>query len=60
MAERWKVCKILETDSLSYRQIHQQTGASLTTITRVARFLKLEPHQGYANVLEKIKRNSNK
>ena len=53
MAERWKVCKLLEAGNLSYRQINQETGASLTTITRVARFLKHEPHQGYKTILNK-------
>jgi TrpR-related protein YerC/YecD len=56
LAERWRVCKLLEKGDLSYRDIHQQTGASLATITRVARFLKNEPHQGYTTVLRKIKK----
>jgi TrpR-related protein YerC/YecD len=55
LAERWRVCKLLETGDFSYREIHAQTGASLATITRVARFLKNEPHQGYSTVLRKIK-----
>ncbi len=54
LAERWKVCKLLNREDLSYREIHEQTGASLATITRVARFLKTEPHQGYAAILEKM------
>lgn len=54
LAERWKVCKLLNKEDLSYREIHQETGASLATITRVARFLKTEPHQGYAALLEKM------
>ena len=58
MAERWRVCKMLESGDLSYRQINQETGASLTTITRVARFLKIEPHHGYTTILEKIKQQS--
>ena len=55
LAERWRVCKLLETGDFSYREIHAETGASLATITRVARFLKNEPHQGYSTVLRKIK-----
>lgn len=31
----------------TYRAIHDETGASLVTITRVARFLKAEPYGGY-------------
>lgn len=53
--ERWRVCQLLESGALSYRQIHAITGASLTTIGRVARFLNEEPHQGYRTILGKIK-----
>jgi len=56
LAERWRVCKLLNQNTLSYREIHDLTGASLATITRVARFLKTEPHQGYTTVLNKTKR----
>lgn len=55
LAERWRVCKLLEKGDLSYREIQHATQASLTTIGRVARFLKDEPHQGYAALLKKIK-----
>ncbi len=54
-AERWRVCQLLNEGDLSYREIHDITGASLATITRVARFLKDEPHHGYRSVLKKIK-----
>lgn len=52
LAERWLVCKFLYEGKLSYREIKKKTGASLATITRVARFLKDEPHRGYKVVLE--------
>ena len=52
--ERWRVCKLLATEQYSYREIHAKTGASLTTIGRVARFLKDETNDGYKSVLEKI------
>ena len=52
--ERWRVCKLLATEQHSYREIHALTGASLTTIGRVARFLKDENNNGYASVLAKI------
>jgi TrpR-related protein YerC/YecD len=55
MAERWKVCQLLSDEELSYREIHKMTSASLTTIGRVARFLREEPHGGYRNILNKIK-----
>ncbi|MDC0865010.1 YerC/YecD family TrpR-related protein [Rickettsiaceae bacterium] len=54
LKERWKVCQLLETGELSYREIHEITSASLTTIGRVARFLKDEPNNGYRNLLKKI------
>ncbi len=54
LAERWRVCKLLAQDNLSYREISTQTGASLVTIGRVARFLRQEPHQGYQLVLKRL------
>ena len=55
LSERWRVCQLLDEGGLSYRDIHRITGASLTTIGRVARFLKDEPHHGYVTVLKKMK-----
>ena len=55
LAERWKVCQLLHTGNLSYREIHDLTGASLTTIGRVSRFLKDEPYNGYKTILNRIK-----
>lgn len=52
--ERWKVCQLLDV-GLSYREIHATTGASITTVGRVARFLKDEPYLGYRKILDKIK-----
>jgi TrpR-related protein YerC/YecD len=60
LAERWRVCRLLAQGDLSYREINQKTGASLATITRVARFLKTEAHQGYTAVLKKMKLDTNK
>jgi len=39
MADRWAVVDPLERD-IPYREIHRLTGVSVTTIGRVARFLK--------------------
>ena len=55
LAERWRVCQLLDQGELSYREIHAVTGVSLATIGRVARFLKDEPHQGYQFVLKKMR-----
>ncbi len=60
LAERWRVCKLLHNQEFSYREIHDMTGASLATITRVARFLKTEPHQGYTQILQKMRLKTTK
>lgn len=54
LALRWQVAQLLDKKKASYREIAKITGASVTTVTRVARFLKFEPHQGYRKALEKI------
>ena len=38
LADRWAVVGLLE-EGLPYREIHKQTGVSVTTIGRVARYL---------------------
>lgn len=53
LSERWHVAQILETEDKSYRDIQAETGVSTTTIGRVARFLREEPHGGYRAVLAK-------
>ena len=57
LAERWRVCRLLDAGDLSYREINNQTGASLVTIGRVARFLKDEPHHGYRLVLARLNKD---
>ena len=54
LAERWHVARLLDGTALSYRDIHDATGVSTTTIVRVARFLKQEPHRGYRLALDRI------
>src|SRR6185437_11509579 len=54
MAERWHVARLLDGTTLSYREIHDATGVSTTTIVRVARFLRQEPHQGYRGALDAL------
>ena len=58
LAERWRVCKLLDQGTLSYREINSLTGASLVTIGRVARFLKTEPHHGYKLILSRLHKKS--
>jgi TrpR-related protein YerC/YecD len=54
LAERWHVACLLESSDLSYRDIHDATGVSTTTIVRVARFLRQEPHQAYRMVMQRV------
>jgi len=54
LKERWEVVQALYEGKLSYREIEEQVGSSLATITRIARFLKDEPYQGYHLVLERL------
>ena len=54
MAERWHVARLLEEGKLSYREIHDATGVSTTTIVSVARFLRQEPHQAYRMAISRM------
>ena len=56
LAERWHVAQMLDAGEQSYREINALTGVSTTTIGRVARFLKDEPHKGYRTVLDRMQR----
>ncbi len=53
-AERWRIARMLDAGGRSYREIAAETGASTTTIGRVARFLREEAHQGYRLVLDRL------
>ena len=53
-AERWRIARLLDEGALSYREIAAATGASTTTVGRVARFLREEPHQGYRMMLDRL------
>jgi TrpR-related protein YerC/YecD len=53
LAERWRVARLLNEGEKSYREISAETGVSTTTVTRVARFLTQEEHQGYRLVLDR-------
>jgi len=55
LSERWHVAQLLDAGTQSYRDINALTGVSTTTIGRVARFLKDEPHQGYRAILDRQK-----
>lgn len=55
LAERWHVARLLDETDLSYRDIHDGTGVSTTTIVRVGRFLRQEPHHGYRLALDRLR-----
>ena len=52
LKDRWVVAELL-ADGLTYRQIRDRTGVSVTTVGRVARCLA-EPPAGYAAVLQRM------
>lgn len=51
MKDRWLVAELLN-EGLTYRQIHDRTGVSVTTIGRVARYLN-DGAGGYATALKR-------
>ncbi len=55
-SDRLQIARLLDETDLSYRDIAEQTQASLTTVTRVARFLKDENNGGYKTVLKRMKK----
>ena len=58
LAERWQVARLLDAGELTYREIHDATGVSTTTIVRVARFLRQENNSGYRLLLDRVKDRS--
>jgi TrpR-related protein YerC/YecD len=52
MADRWAVVECLQR-GLPYREIHRQTGVSVTTIGRVARYLA-QGNGGYALAARRV------
>lgn len=56
LQERLDIVFLLDKN-FPYTAIAQKTGASTTTITRVARFLKQEPYGGYKWLLKNLKKN---
>ncbi len=55
LAERWHVARLLDETDRSYREIHDATGVSTTTIVRVGRFLRQEANQGYRRTIDALK-----
>jgi len=53
LADRWAVVALLQ-QGVPYREIYKQTGVSVTTIGRVARYLT-NGNGGYSLVTERLK-----
>jgi TrpR-related protein YerC/YecD len=56
MAHRWQVAQLLD-QGLPYHEIARRTGASTTTVTRVAQWLR-HGEGGYRSALDRLKRRS--
>jgi TrpR-related protein YerC/YecD len=59
MQERWQIAQLLNRKKYSYRDIKSITNSSLTTITRVAKFLVQEKNSGYRIILDRKQSNAN-
>ncbi len=53
LQERWAIAQWLDGSDQAYRNIAAHLGASVTTVGRVARFLREEPHGGYRLLLDR-------
>lgn len=53
IADRWRVARLVKR-GLSYREINDRTGVSVTTIGRVARFIE-HGAGGYRLLLDRVK-----
>ncbi len=56
LSERWVIARMLARGNASYRDISAATGASTTTVGRVARFLEKETFKGYRLILDRLKK----
>lgn len=52
--ERWQIAQTLYTTNMSQAEIASKLGVSVTTVTRVARFVYTEKFGGYSAVLAKL------
>jgi TrpR-related protein YerC/YecD len=58
LAERWHVARLLDSTDMTYREIQEATGVSTTTVVRVARFLRQEPHKGYRRAIDRLEKSN--
>ena len=53
--DRFLVAQLLQDGKMSQREIAQNVKCSITTVTRVARFLNQEKYGGYKSILNNLK-----
>jgi TrpR-related protein YerC/YecD len=54
LTERWGIAQLLYGGKFSQKAVAEKISASVTTVTRVARFLNNENYGGYRAVLSRI------
>jgi TrpR-related protein YerC/YecD len=52
--DRWKIAELLYTTEMPQMAVAEKVKASVTTVTRVSRFLNTEKFGGYRTVLSRI------
>jgi len=52
--DRWKIAELLYAKKMPQLAVAEKVKASVTTVTRVARFLNTEKFGGYRSVLSRI------
>ena len=53
--DRFKIAQLLEDGTMNQRDIAKTIQCSITTVTRVARFLNREKYGGYRKILKTLK-----
>ena len=51
--ERWHIAQLLNEKKMSYRDIHSETGVSVTTINKIAKSLRSR-NKGYKRALDRL------
>jgi len=59
LQDRFLVAQYLNNGELSQRDIAKKVDCSITTVTRVARFLNQEPYKGYKTILKNLNLTKN-
>lgn len=57
--DRFSVAQLLQDGKMSQREIAKNVKCSITTVTRVARFLNQEKYGGYRSILQTLNSNKN-